>query len=67
MLVNFLKRFSNKDLKTVKALKIQQGSAKIWRYKVRKKSIFSKKMTFNHHIFALLWRVFNVFTVLRSL
>ena len=46
MLVTFLKRLSYKDLKTVKTLKIQQGSAKIWRFKVRKNSIaiFSNKM-----------------------
>ena len=44
MLVTFLKRLSYKDLKTVKTLKIQQGSAKIWRFKVRKKSIFINKM-----------------------
>ena len=44
MLVTFLKRLSNRDLETVKTLKIQQGSAKIWRFKVRKKSIFSNKM-----------------------
>ena len=44
MLVTFLKRLSYKDLKTVKILKIQQGSAKIWRFKVRKNSIFSNKM-----------------------
>jgi hypothetical protein len=44
MLVTFLKRLSYKNLKTVKTLKIQQGSAKIWRFKVRKKSIFSNKM-----------------------
>ena len=64
MLVTFLKRLSYKDLKTVKTLKIQQGSAKIWRFKVRKKSIFSNKTadfsvkidffrTLNRHIFAL--------------
>jgi hypothetical protein len=44
MLVTFLKRLSYKDLKTVKTLKIQQGRAKIWRLKVRKKIIFSKEM-----------------------
>ena len=33
MLVTLLKRLSYKDLKTVKTLKIQQGSAKIWRLK----------------------------------
>jgi hypothetical protein len=69
MLVPFLKRLSYKDLKTVKTLKIQQGNAKIWRFKVlflqTKWRIFQ---TFkHHHIFALIWRIFNVFTVLRSL
>ena len=44
MLATFLKRLSYKDLKTVKTLKIQQGSAKIWRFKVRKKSTFTNKM-----------------------
>jgi hypothetical protein len=44
MLVTFLKRLSDKDLKTVKTLKIQQGCAKIWRFKIRKKTIFSNKM-----------------------
>jgi hypothetical protein len=44
MLVTFLKRLSYKNLKTVKTLNIQKGSAKIWRFKVRKKSIFSNKM-----------------------
>ena len=44
MLVTFLKRLSYKNFKTVKTLKIQQGSAKIWRFKVPKKSIFSNKM-----------------------
>jgi hypothetical protein len=44
MLVTILMRMSFKDLNTVKTLKIQQGSAKIWRFKVRKKSIFSNKM-----------------------
>jgi hypothetical protein len=44
MLVTVLKRLSYKDLKTVKTLKIQPGSAKIWRFKVRKKSNFSNKM-----------------------
>ena len=71
MPVNFLKRLSHKDLKTAKTLKIQQGSPKIWQFEFRKKSIFSNKMadfrTFKHHISALLWRMFNVFTVLRSL
>jgi hypothetical protein len=44
MLVTFLKRLSDKDLKTVKTLKIQQGCAKIWRFKIREKTIFSNKM-----------------------
>jgi hypothetical protein len=44
MIVTFLKRLSYKNLKTVKILKIQQGRAKIWRFKVRKKSVFSNKM-----------------------
>ena len=78
MLVTFLKRLSYKNLKTVKTLNIQQGSAKIWRFKVRKKSIFSNKIailllkidffrTLNRHIFALPCCIFNVFTVLRFL
>ena len=45
MLATFLKTLSYKYLKTVKTLKIQQGSAKIWRFKFQKKSIFSNKMT----------------------
>jgi hypothetical protein len=44
MPVNVLKRLSNKDPKIAKTLKIQQGSPKIWRFKVRKKYIFSNKM-----------------------
>jgi hypothetical protein len=44
MLGTFLKRLYYKDLKTVKTLKIHQSSAKMWRFKVRKKSIFSNKM-----------------------
>ena len=44
MIVTFLKRLSYKNLKTVKILKIRQGSAKIWRFKIRKKSIFRNKM-----------------------
>jgi hypothetical protein len=44
MPVNFLKRLSDKDLKTEKTLNIQQGSPKIWQLEFRKKSIFSNKM-----------------------
>ena len=60
LVTSFLKRLSYKDLKTVKTLKIQQGSAKIWRLKVRKKSITKWRIfqIFKHHIFALLWHKF---------
>jgi hypothetical protein len=71
MPVNFLKRLSNKDPKTAKTLKIQQGSPKIWRFKFEKNLFLVTKWRIfqicKHHIFALLWGIFNVFTVLRSL
>jgi hypothetical protein len=53
MLVTFLKRLSYKDHKTVKTLKIQQDSAKIWRFRVVADFKWRIFQTFKHHIFAL--------------